>query len=308
MPSISLEYPKQPYSKVNRYDARASYALETIHQIVNTCPILHVSFTVPDSPFPMVLPMIGHMGSFERPSADTGDVLELYLHGYISSRIINLARKSSSSSSSSFSSSDERKEEGEEEEKQEEKEKEKEKGEKGLPVTVAASHIDGLVLSLTPNSHSYNYRSAVLFGRAEPVSDAAERLWAMRLITDAVVRDRYRHTRVPPSAAELASTGILRVRVAAGSAKVRSGPPSDDDRTDRADEALLDRVWTGVVPVHLTMGEPVPGPYNRVGEVPAYLREYRDGFNEDARETAMEAVTKEMGGKKKKKGDGEGDN
>lgn len=134
----------------------ASYSLETIHQIINTSPVLHVSFAAPgggDSPFPAVLPMIGQMGSFARPSADTGDVLDLYLHGYVSSRIVNQARGAGS--------------DGEEEEKK-----------KGLPLTAAATHVDGLVLSLTPNSHSYNYRSAVLFGHAELVTDVAEKLWA----------------------------------------------------------------------------------------------------------------------------------
>ncbi|XXG95541.1 hypothetical protein Hte_001805 [Hypoxylon texense] len=274
MPSIDLEYPKQPYSKVNRYDSRASYALETIHSIVNTCPIVHVSFTVPDSPFPTILPMIGQMGSFARPSADTGDVLELYLHGYVSSRIINMSRKANGSSSGESSSA------GQEEEE-------------GLPICVAASHVDGLVLALTPNSHSYNYRSAVLFGRAAPVTDAAEKLYAMELITDGVARDRWRHTRVPPNAAEMQSTSVLRVRIAAGSAKVRSGMPNDD-RADREDGALLDRVWTGVVPIHYAMGEPLPGPYNRVEQTPQYLDEFRMDFNRDSKDAALEAATKPM--------------
>jgi hypothetical protein len=50
---------------------------------VNSCPMLHVSFQPPNSPFPAVLPMIGQMGSFSRPSADLGDVLDLYLHGLV---------------------------------------------------------------------------------------------------------------------------------------------------------------------------------------------------------------------------------
>ncbi|KAI0200954.1 hypothetical protein F4808DRAFT_146891 [Astrocystis sublimbata] len=98
----------------------ATYALKTIHELVNTCPILHVSFNQPDSPFPMMLPMIGQMGSFTRPSSDVGEVLELYLHGYVSSRIINLSRKSNGDSADAPS---------------------------GLPITVGASHIDGLVCS-----------------------------------------------------------------------------------------------------------------------------------------------------------------
>ncbi|KAI1118425.1 flavin-nucleotide-binding protein [Nemania sp. NC0429] len=276
MPSEELQYPTKPYSKVNRYDVRATYALETIHEIVNTCPVLQVSFTVPDSPFPMMLPMIGQMGSFARPSSDTGDVLELYLHGYVSSRLINLSRKGGSSSSGSGSG---------------------ESGNgtgtgtepRGLPVTVGASHIDGLVLALTPNSHSYNYRSAVLFGHAEVVTDVEEKLWAMELITNSVVRDRYRHTRVPPNQAEMQSTSVLRVAVAAGSAKLRSGMPSDD-KGDLADAELLDRVWTGVVPVHYTLGEPIPGPYNKLEAPPAYLDEFVRESNQDARDAAVEAA------------------
>ncbi|KAI3333916.1 hypothetical protein F4824DRAFT_228790 [Ustulina deusta] len=270
MPSEELQYPTKPYSKVNRYDVRATYALKTIHELVNTSPILQVSFTTPDSPFPMMLPMIGQMGSFARPSSDIGDVLELYLHGYVSSRIINLSRKRSSSSS-----------------------KDGEGEPSGLPLTIGASHIDGLVLSLTPNSHSYNYRSAVLFGHAELVADADERLWAMELITNSVVRDRYRHTRVPPNNAEMQSTSILRVKIAAGSAKLRSGMPSDE-KSDREDAALLDRVWTGVVPVHYTLGEPMPGPYNKLGKLPAYLEEFVRESNQDAKDIAVEAATKVM--------------
>ena len=114
--------------------------------------MLHVSFVTPDSPFPTILPMIGQMGSFARPSADTRDVLDLYLHGYVSSRVANLARKGGPE-----------REQG---------------GGGGLPLTVAATHLDGLVLSLTPNSHSYNYRSAIVFGHAALVTDAKEKLWA----------------------------------------------------------------------------------------------------------------------------------
>lgn len=61
----------------------ANYELETIHKLINEARIVNVSFNDPDSPFPVVLPMIGHMGSFDRPSSDIGDVLDLYLHGYV---------------------------------------------------------------------------------------------------------------------------------------------------------------------------------------------------------------------------------
>src|SRR5947209_20230698 len=89
-----------------------------------------------------------------------------------------------------------------------------------LKVCVCATKVDGAVLSLTPNSHSYNYRSAVVFGTAEPVTDREEKLWAMEKITNGVVAGRWSETRVPPDEAEMQSTQILRVAIAAASAKV----------------------------------------------------------------------------------------
>ena len=201
--------------------------------------------------------MIGQMGSFERPSADTGDVLDLYLHGYVSSRIMNQSRRAADGAA------------------------------EGLPMTVAASHVDGLVLALTPNSHSYNYRSAVLFGHATLVTDVAEKLYAMELITNSVVRDRWRHTRVPPNGAEMQSTSVLKLKISAGSAKIRSGPPGDD-KADAENEELLGRVWTGIVPVQTTLGELIPGPLNRLDNPPGYLNDYVQEFNKDAKDTAVE--------------------
>lgn len=128
-----------------------------MHQIVNASSVLHVSFVTPDSPFPTVLPMIGQMGSFARPSADTRDVLDLYLHGYVSAQVANLARKAGGAGGHEGAD---------------------EGTGTGLPLTVAATILDGFVLSLTPNSHSYNYRSAVLFGHALLVTDVEEKLWA----------------------------------------------------------------------------------------------------------------------------------
>ncbi|KAK0709589.1 hypothetical protein B0T26DRAFT_653736 [Lasiosphaeria miniovina] len=261
MPRQDLEYPKEPFSTVKRKGHRGRYELETIHQIINSCPLLHVSFAAPGSPFPAILPMIGQMGSFERPSADLGDVLDLYLHGYVSSRIVNLSRDPADANTN----------------------------EKGLPVSVAATHLDGLVLALTPMHHSYNYRSAVLFGHAEVVTDTAEKLYAMELVTDSVVPGRWAATRVPPTPAEMQATSVLRVRIAAGSAKIHTGPPGDD-RADRDDAALLARVWTGVVPVHATLGAPLPGPYNQLVHVPGYLADYVAESNADAEAYALEAL------------------
>ncbi|KAK1774077.1 LOW QUALITY PROTEIN: hypothetical protein QBC45DRAFT_455023 [Copromyces sp. CBS 386.78] len=262
MPSHELEYPKQPYSTVKRLNDRARYSLETIHGIINSSPFINVAFQDSTSPFPAVLPMIGQMGSFSRPSADLGHVLDLYLHGYVSSRLMNLARTSPSPSGG---------EEGEEE---------------GIPLTLTATLLDGYVLSLTPNSHSYNYRSAILFGHATPVVDPAEKLWAMELVTNSVVPQRYQNTRTPPNNAEMQSTSILRVKIKAGSAKIRSGEPHDE-RADMNDEELRQKAWVGVVPAWIQFGEPVAG---GVDKVPRYLEEWRVEGNEERRREAYEAV------------------
>ncbi|KAG9504117.1 hypothetical protein J7337_004081 [Fusarium musae] len=256
MGRFDLEYPKEAINTVKRENDRGVYALKTIHHIINTCQILHVSFNTPTQSFPVILPMIGQMGSYDRPSADIGDPLDLYLHGYVSSRIMNLGRSASD--------------------------------EKGMPVCVAASHVDGLVLALSTFHHSYNYRSTVLFGHAVLVEDDEERMYAMELITNSVVPDRWRHTRLPPTKAELQSTGILKVKIASGSAKINTGGPSDDKK-DMEDESIKDQVWTGVLPIHATMGEPVPGPYNRVG-VPDHIAEFSKDFNEDNQKYALNAA------------------
>lgn len=207
------------------------------------------------------------MGSYDRPSASLSDPLECYLHGYVSSRIMNLARASLSS------------------------------GCRGLPVCIAASKVDGLVLTLTPNSHNYNYRSAVLFGYASLVTDAQEKLWAMQLITNSVVPDRWRHSRVPPNAAEMQSTQIMRVHIDSGSAKVREGVPNDE-LCDLNDPEVLKRVWTGVVPLYEVFGEPIPGPYNQVPEVPEHVVGYRESVNKKNFEYAVGAAVKDAPVKK----------
>lgn len=200
--------------------------------------------------------MIGQMGSFDYPSASIDEPLDCYLHGYVSSRIMNLARDC----------------EGD-----------------GLPICVAASRVDGLILSLTPNSHSYNYRSAVLHGYAKLVTDEAEKLWAMELITNSVLSDRWSHSRVPPDSAEMSSTVILKVKVVDGSGKIRDGGVSDEKK-DKTNDEVTGRVWTGVVPVWKTFGEPIPSPDNRVTEVPDHITRFIAARNDQNRRYAQEAV------------------
>ena len=236
----------------------ASYDLHTIHSIINTTPVLHVSFNSsdPEDHFPTILPMIGTMGSYEHPSADLNDPMDCYLHGYVSSGIMKQARSNP---------------------------------EKGLPITVAATKVDGIVLSLTPNSHSYNYRSAVLFGYGSLVEDIEEKIWAMKLVTNSVVPGRWENSRSPPDGAEMASTTILKVKIVNGSGKIRTGGPGDEKK-DTEREDVIERVWTGVVPIYETVGEPVRGGAGRIEKVPEHITSFRGEVNETNEEYARTAA------------------
>ncbi|KAL8997519.1 MAG: hypothetical protein Q9169_003214 [Polycauliona sp. 2 TL-2023] len=254
----NLAYPKEKGNTVHRLDERAKYDLHAIHHIVNSTPVLHVSFNAPDpaqGPFPAILPMIGQMGSFSRPSAGLDDTLDCYLHGYVSSRLMRIARDNPA---------------------------------QGLPVTIAATKCDGLVLSLTPFSHSYNYRSAVLFGYASPVDNEEEKVWAMQLITDSVVQRRWENSRTPPEKGELSSTTILRVSISSGSAKIRDGGPHDDKK-DLDNPEVTSRVWTGVIPLRETLGDPVASDYNRVEGTPDHIQSFIDKANDKSQAYAQKA-------------------
>ncbi|KAL8787162.1 MAG: hypothetical protein Q9213_002378 [Squamulea squamosa] len=254
-----LAYPKEGGNTVHRLSQRARYDLRTIHSIINDTAVLHVSFNAADSdqgPFPAILPMIGQMGSFSHPSADLDDTLDCYLHGYVTSRLMRTARE--------------------------------DQGE-GLPVTIAATKCDGFVLSLTPFSHSYNYRSAVLFGYATPVDNVEEKLWAMRLITESVIDGRWEQSRTPPESGELSSTTILRVRIVSGSGKIRDGEPHDDKKDlERTD--VTSKVWTGVIPVWETLGAPIASENNRVEGIPDHIRSFIDKVNDQNQAYAQEAT------------------
>jgi len=145
----------------------------------------------------------------------------------------------------------------------------------GFPVTIAATKLDGFVLALTPFSHSCNYRSAVVCGLAYEVTDPEEKMWAMKLITEGIVKGRWEGTRVPPTKSELNATGVLRVEIQSGSAKVREGGPHNDKK-DLRDEEVGKRVWTGVVPAWESVGEPIASETNKVEKVPQYLADWAE--------------------------------
>lgn len=125
----------------------------------------------------------------------------------------------------------------------------------GGAVCVTVTLLDGLVLSRSAFHHSMNYRSVVVFGTAETVTDPGEREEALRVVVDHMVAGRSAECR-PPSPEELRATRVVRVALGEASAKVRTGPPKED-----AVDLDPPVWWGGVVPVSLVRGTPEPDAY-----------------------------------------------
>lgn len=133
----------------------------------------------------------------------------------------------------------------------------------GIDACVTVTLLDGLVLARSAFHHSMNYRSVVVFGKAREV-DGDEKLRALDSLVEHVMRGRSRDVR-PPNEIEMRATTVLALPLDEASAKIRTGPPVDDDE----DYALP--VWAGVVPMKLTRGEPIADDRVTV-ELPDYLR------------------------------------
>ncbi|PZS04902.1 MAG: pyridoxamine 5'-phosphate oxidase family protein [Pseudonocardiales bacterium] len=127
------------------------------------------------------------------------------------------------------------------------------------PACVTVTALDGLVLARSAFEHSANYRSVMLLGTFRVIDEPESKLAAFEAFTNAVVPGRWNEVR-PPSASELQASTVLAMAIDAASAKVRTGPPTDDGSPD----ALLD-VWAGVLPVENGFGEPVAAPGLRAG-------------------------------------------
>jgi hypothetical protein len=123
----------------------------------------------------------------------------------------------------------------------------------GVPVCLEATLVDGIVLARSAFHHSMNYRSVVIFGSAELVTEDAQKLRALEIISEHIVPGRWAHVR-QPTPQELKATSVLRLPINEASAKVRTGPPMDEEE----DYALP--IWAGVLPLCQTAGELVPDP------------------------------------------------
>ena len=140
--------------------------------------------------------------------------------------------------------------------------------EQGIDVCVSVTLIDGLVLARSAFHHSINYRSIVIFGKANVVDDSNEKTRALQAFTEHVVPGRWEEVRQPDEN-ELKATLVLKLPLTEVSAKVRTGPPIDDE-----DDYNL-AVWAGVVPLRLIADAPVIDDRVPTGiEAPEYVREY----------------------------------
>lgn len=128
---------------------------------------------------------------------------------------------------------------------------------KGIPVCLTVTHVDGLVLARSAFHHSMNYRSAVIFGTAHEV-EGEEKEQALFLISENILKGRWNEVRAP-NQKELKATSVLRLDIESASAKIRTGPPGDEE----ADYALP--VWAGVVPFRQVAGEPLADPLLKEG-------------------------------------------
>ena len=139
----------------------------------------------------------------------------------------------------------------------------------GIDICVTVTLIDGLVLARSAFHHSINYRSVLILGQATLVEDIDEKNRALEAITEHIVPGRWTAVR-PPTELELKGTSVLSLPISEASAKVRTGPPVDDE-----EDYALD-VWAGVLPVSLETGNPIADPRIKAGiEVPDYVQNYR---------------------------------
>jgi uncharacterized protein len=123
----------------------------------------------------------------------------------------------------------------------------------GIEVCITVTLLDGLVLARSAFHHSMNYRSVVIFGTAIVVETPATKMTALKAFTEHMIRDRWAEVR-SPTLSELAGTLVLALSLAEASAKIRTGPPVDD----QADYALP--VWAGELPLRVIADAPVADP------------------------------------------------
>ncbi|QIW95610.1 hypothetical protein AMS68_001128 [Peltaster fructicola] len=244
-------YPVDERSKGVRLAKRTAYDVDQVRDLINEATILHVSFNAPLKEPPQFPTVLPMLGAIGTYEGD--DEQSIYLHGSSAARLFKLTDG------------------------------------KELPLCVCATLFDGWVLALAPFHNSCNYRSAVAFGYGTVVTDPEECIYALRLITNNGIPERWENSRSPPTKAEITSTGVLKVRIETASVKTRTGGPSDE-KADMQNPDVADKTWVGVVPAYQMLGDPVATEHNKVKQVPEYLDDWVADANSMAEQRAIDAV------------------
>ena len=139
----------------------------------------------------------------------------------------------------------------------------------GVEMCFTTTLVDGLVIARSAFHHSINYRSVVVLGKATLVTDLDEKNRALEAVTDHIVPGRWADVRWPTEL-ELKATSVLRLPINEASAKIRTGPPIDDDEDYELD------VWAGVLPLKFATGAPLDDEKLKDGiTVPENIAKYR---------------------------------
>jgi nitroimidazol reductase NimA-like FMN-containing flavoprotein (pyridoxamine 5'-phosphate oxidase superfamily) len=139
---------------------------------------------------------------------------------------------------------------------------------KEIDLCFSVTLIDGLVLARSAFHHSVNYRSVVLFGKAQLVENEEEKNEALEALTEQVIPGRWADVR-QPNVSEMKQTMILSIPLEEASAKIRTGGPGDEEEDYQLD------VWAGVLPLKIVTEAPIPDPKMEVvREVPSYVTNY----------------------------------
>jgi nitroimidazol reductase NimA-like FMN-containing flavoprotein (pyridoxamine 5'-phosphate oxidase superfamily) len=136
---------------------------------------------------------------------------------------------------------------------------------------ITVTLIDGLVLARSAFNHSMNYRSVLILAKATKIEDPEAKMQALQQITERLVPNRWADIRWP-SDKEMKATTVLSFPLTEASAKIRTGPPKDEEE----DYAMP--VWAGVLPLSLSPGSAIPDENNLPNlEVPTYIQNYKRG-------------------------------
>jgi nitroimidazol reductase NimA-like FMN-containing flavoprotein (pyridoxamine 5'-phosphate oxidase superfamily) len=140
--------------------------------------------------------------------------------------------------------------------------------EKGIPVCFSVTHMDGIVIARSAFNHNINFRSVMAFGEAQVLGEQEKRA-ALKGFVDKLMLGLWDHAR-QPTEKEWSATKVIRLVLDEVSAKVRTGPPIDDD-----EDYALDS-WAGVIPLCTITEEVQPDPRLRAGiDTPSFVTNFR---------------------------------